>query len=283
VNSLQSGGEYRRKWAQKKFFTFRSPDECKRVDAANNYIFIFASMWAVCKKEFRQFFSSLTGYIAIIVFLLLTGLLLFVFPDTSILDFGYASLEKFFDLAPWVLLLLIPAISMRSFSEEFRSGTFEILQSRPLTSWQIVNGKYLAALMVIFIALLPTWIYFFSVRQLATQAGMDLGATMASYIGLFFLTAIFASIALCCSSFTSNAIVAFITAAFACFLVYTGFHAISTLKAFPIGADYYIDMLGIDYHYRNMSRGVISVRDLVYFISVIAFFLTLTRNNLLKR
>jgi len=283
VNSLQSGGEYRRKWAQKKFFTFRSPDECKRVDAANNYIFIFASMWAVCKKEFRQFFSSLTGYIAIIVFLLLTGLLLFVFPDTSILDFGYASLEKFFDLAPWVLLLLIPAISMRSFSEEFRSGTFEILQSRPLTSWQIVNGKYLAALMVIFIALLPTWIYFFSVRQLATQAGMDLGATMASYIGLFFLTAIFASIALCCSSFTSNAIVAFITAAFACFLVYTGFHSISTLKAFPIGADYYIDMLGIDYHYRNMSRGVISVRDLVYFISVIAFFLTLTRNNLLKR
>ena len=103
------------------------------IDAANNYIFIFASMWAVCKKEFRQFFSSLTGYIAIIVFLLLTGLLLFVFPDTSILDFGYASLEKFFDLAPWVLLLLIPAISMRSFSEEFRSGTFEILQSRPLT------------------------------------------------------------------------------------------------------------------------------------------------------
>jgi ABC-2 type transport system permease protein len=166
-------------------------------------------MWAVCKKEFRQFFSSLTGYIAIIVFLLLTGLLLFVFPDTSILDFGYASLEKFFDLAPWVLLLLIPAISMRSFSEEFRSGTFEILQSRPLTFWQIVNGKYLAALLVILIALLPTWIYFFSVQQLATQSGMDLGATIASYIGLFFLAAVFASISICCSSFTSNAIVAF--------------------------------------------------------------------------
>ena len=174
-------------------------------------------MWAVCKKEFRQFFSSLTGYIAIIVFLLLTGLLLFVFPDTSILDFGYASLEKFFDLAPWVLLLLIPAISMRSFSDEFRSGTFEILQSRPLTYWQIVNGKYLAALLVIAIALLPTWIYFFSVQQLAAQSGMDLGATVASYIGLFFLTAVFASIALCCSSFTSNAIVAFIAAGFRLF------------------------------------------------------------------
>jgi ABC-2 type transport system permease protein len=240
-------------------------------------------MWAVCKKEFRQFFSSLTGYIAIIVFLLLTGLLLFVFPDTSILDFGYASLEKFFDLAPWVLLLLIPAISMRSFSEEFRSGTFEILQSRPLTYWQIVNGKYLAALFVIGIALLPTWIYFFCIQHLATQSGMDLGATLASYIGLFFLTAVFAAIGICCSSFTGNAVVAFITAGFTCFLIYTGFHAISSLKALPAGADYYIDMIGIDFHYRNMSRGVITLRDLVYFISVIAFFLTITRNNLFKR
>jgi ABC-2 type transport system permease protein len=240
-------------------------------------------MWAVCKKEFRQFFSSLTGYIAIIVFLLLTGLLLFVFPDTSILDFGYASLEKFFDLAPWVLLLLIPAISMRSFSEEFRGGTFEILRSRPLTYWQIVNGKYLASLFVIAIALLPTWIYFFSVQRLATGTGMDLGATTASYIGLFFLTAIFAAISICCSSFTGNTIVAFIGAGFACFIMYTGFHAISGFKAFPAGADYYIDMIGIDFHYRNMSRGVITIRDLVYFISVIAFFLTIARNNLFKR
>jgi ABC-2 type transport system permease protein len=240
-------------------------------------------MWAVCKKEFRQFFSSLTGYIAIFIFLLLTGLLLFVFPDTSILDFGYASLEKFFDLAPWVLLLLIPAISMRSFSEEFRSGTFEILQSRPLTYWQIVNGKYFATLLVVLLALLPTWLYFFSVQQLATGSGMDMGATMASYIGLFFLTAVFAAIAICCSSFTNNAVVAFITSAFACFLIYTGFHAISQLHGLPSGADYYIDMFGIDFHYRNMSRGVITVRDLVYFVSVIVCFLTITKNNLLKR
>jgi len=240
-------------------------------------------MWAVCKKEFRQFFSSLTGYIAIIVFLLLTGLLLFVFPDTSILDFGYASLEKFFDLAPWVLLLLIPAICMRSFSEEFRSGSFEILRSRPLTLWQIVNGKYLAALAVVFIALIPTWIYFFSIQRLATETGMDLGATAASYIGLFFLTAVFASIALCCSSFTGNAVVAFIGSAFGSFLIYIGFHAISGISAFPVGADYYIDMIGIDFHYRNMSRGVITLRDLVYFMSAIGFFLMLTRNNLLKR
>ncbi|MFI5194761.1 MAG: ABC transporter permease subunit [Chitinophagales bacterium] len=240
-------------------------------------------MWAVCKKEFRQFFSSLTGYIAIIVFLLITGLLLFVFPDSSILDFGYASLEKFFDLAPWVLLLLIPAISMRSFSEEFKSGTFEILQSRPLTHWQIVNGKYLAALLVIGIALIPTWIYFFSVQQLAVEPGMDLGATSGAYIGLFLLTAVFAAIALCCSSFTSNAMIAFIASGFTCFLIYSGFHAISGISSFPAGADYYIDMLGIDFHYRNMSRGLITARDLVYFLSVILFFLALTRNNLLKR
>lgn len=240
-------------------------------------------MWAVCKKEFRQFFSSLTGYIAIIVFLLLTGLLLFVFPDTSILDFGYASLEKFFDLAPWVLLLLIPAICMRSFSEEFREGTFELLQSRPLTYWQIVNGKYLAAMGVIGIAILPTWIYFFSVQHLASGNGMDPGATVSSYTGLFFLTAVFAAIAVWCSSFTTNSIVAFIAAGFACFLMYSGFHAISSMRALPSGADYYVDMIGIDFHYRNMIRGVITVRDLVYFITVIGFFLTLTRNNLFKR
>jgi ABC-2 type transport system permease protein len=240
-------------------------------------------MWAVCKKEFRQFFSNLTGYIAIFVFLLLTGLLLFVFPDTSILDFGYASLEKFFDLAPWVLLLLIPATCMRSFADEFRSGSFEILQSRPITFWQIVNGKYLAVLAVIAIALLPTWIYFFSIQHLSTGPGMDLGATAASYIGLFFLTAVFAAIALCSSSFTSNAVVAFIGSAFACFLLYSGFHAISQVSAFPAGADFYIDMIGIDFHYRNMSRGVITVRDIVYFISVIVFFLTLTKINLFKR
>ena len=240
-------------------------------------------MWAVCKKEFRQFFSSLTGYITIFVFLLLTGLLLFVFPDSNILDFGYASLEKFFDLAPWVLLLLIPATCMRSFADEFRSGSFEILQSRPLTFWQIVNGKYLAALAVIAIALLPTWTYFFSVQQLATGPGMDMGATAASYIGLFLLTAVFAAIALCTSSYTNNAVVSFILSAFACFLLYTGFHALSRVSAFPSGTDYYIDMIGIDFHYRNMSRGVITARDLTYFFSLILFFLTLTKINLQKR
>ena len=143
-------------------------------------------MWSVCKKEFRQFFSSLTGYIAIVVFLLLNGLFLFVFPDTNILDFGYATLDKFFELAPWILLLLIPAITMRSLSEEFRSGTFEILQTKPISRWQLVLGKYLGALLVVWIALFPTIIYAISVDQLSAEGGIDTGATIGSYVGLFF-------------------------------------------------------------------------------------------------
>ena len=136
-------------------------------------------MWAICKKELRQFFSSLTGYIAIIVFLLVNGLMLFVFQD-NVLDFGYATLDRFFELAPWVLLLLIPAITMRSFSEEFKTGTFEILQTRPLTPWQITGGKYLGSLIVVVIALLPTIVYFFSIQALSSSEGIDTGATIGS-------------------------------------------------------------------------------------------------------
>lgn len=240
-------------------------------------------MWPVCKKEFRQFFSSLTGYIAIVVFLLLNGLFLFVFPDTNILDFGYATLDKFFELAPWILLLLIPAITMRSFSDEFRTGTFEILQTRPLSRWQVVTGKYLGALLVVLIALLPTLVYVISVQQLAAEGGIDTGATIGSYFGLVFLSAVFVAIGICCSSLTGNAVVAFIASAFACFLLYTGFNAISRLPALEAGADYYIEMLGIDFHYRSISRGVVDSRDLVYFLTVIGFFLVFTSRNLLKR
>jgi len=240
-------------------------------------------MWSVCKKEFRQFFSSLTGYIAIIVFLMLNGLFLFVFPDTNLLDFGYATLDKFFELAPWILLLLIPAITMRSFAEEFKSGTFEILQTKPLSSWQTVFGKYLGALLVVWIALLPTLVYVISIQQLSTEGGMDMGATIGSYIGLFFLSAVFTSIGICCSSFTSNAVVAFIISGFACFLIYSGFNAISRIPALQSGADYYIEMLGIDFHYRSISRGVIDSRDIIYFLSMIGLFLAITHRNLVKR
>lgn len=240
-------------------------------------------MWSVCKKEFRQFFSSLTGYIAIAVFLLLNGLFLFVFPDSNLLDFGYATLSKFFELAPWILLLLVPAITMRSFSEEFKSGTFEILQTRPLHRWQVVMGKYMGALLVVCLALVPTLIYLLSIQQLSAEGGIDTGATIGSYIGLVFLCAVFTAIGICCSSFTSNAVVAFILSAFVCFLVYSGFNAISRIPALQSGADYYIEMLGIDFHFRSISRGVIDSRDIVYFFSVIFLFLVITHRNLLKR
>jgi ABC-2 type transport system permease protein len=240
-------------------------------------------MWSVCKKEFRQFFSSLTGYIAIIVFLLLNGLFLFVFPDTNLLDFGYATLDKFFELAPWILLLLVPAITMRSFSDEFRSGTFEILQTKPLRRWQVVSGKYFGALGVVLIAVLPTIIYAVSMQSLSALGGIDTGGTIGSYVGLLFLAAVFVAIGVCCSSFTTNAVVAFIAAAFLCFILYSGFSAISRMPALASGADYYVEMLGIDYHYRSVSRGVLDSRDVIYFFSVIIFSLVFTYRNLIKR
>lgn len=239
-------------------------------------------MWPVCKKELRQFFNSLTGYIAIVVFLLVNGLVLFVF-ENNILDFGYATLDRFFQLSPWILLLLIPAITMRSFSDEFKGGTYEILQTRPLTRWQIISGKYLGSLIVVLVALLPTFIYVFSIQQLSSSEGLDGGATIGSYIGLFFLAAVFTAIGICTSSFTNNAVVAFILSLIGCALIYYGFNAISRLPVFSNGADYYLDMAGIDFHYRSVSRGVIDTRDLVYFLSIIFLFLFITNRNLLKR
>ena len=239
-------------------------------------------MWSVCKKELRQFFSSLTGYIAIIVFLLVNGLVLFVF-ENNILDFGYASLDRFFQLAPWILLLLIPAITMRSFADEFKTGTYEILQTRPLSRWQIITGKYWGSLMVVIIALLPTIIYIFSIQRLSSNEGIDTGATIGSYIGLFFLASVFTAIGICTSSFTNNAVVAFIVSLIGCALLYFGFSAISHLPALTNGADYYAEMIGIDFHYRSISRGLIDTRDVIYFLSVIFLFLTITNRNLLKR
>ncbi|MBL7733466.1 MAG: gliding motility-associated ABC transporter permease subunit GldF [Chitinophagaceae bacterium] len=239
-------------------------------------------MWSVCKKELRQFFSSLTGYIAIIVFLLVNGLVLFVFDD-NIFDFGYATLDKFFQLAPWVLLLLIPAITMRSFAEEFKTGTFEILQTRPLSRWQIILGKYTGSFIVVVIALLPTILYIFTIQRLSSNEGIDMGATIGSYIGLFFLAAVFTAISICCSSFTNNAVVAFIASLIGCALLYYGFNAISKLPALANTFDYYVEMIGIDFHYRSISRGLIDTRDIVYFITVTALFLIITGRNLLRR
>jgi ABC-2 type transport system permease protein len=242
----------------------------------------FVLMWPICKKELRQFFSSLTGYITIIVFLLVNGLVLFVFRN-NILEYGYASLEQFFSFAPWILLFLISAITMRSFSDEFKSGTFEILQTRPIGGWQIVNGKFWGSFFVALIALLPTLVYYITINHLASTSGIDSGAATGSYLGLLLLTAVFVSIGICVSSFTTNSVVAFIISLIACVLFYYGFTAISELPIFENGADYYIQMLGISFHYQSISRGVVDTRDLVYFISLILFFLLLTKQNLGRR
>ena len=239
-------------------------------------------MWPICKKELRQFFSSLTGYIAIIVFLVVNGLVLFVFRN-NILDYGYATLDDFFSFAPWVLLFLVSAITMRSFSDEFKTGTFEILQTRPLSSWQIVTGKFFGNLIVAVIALIPTLVYYFTVNHLASTVGIDSGAAGGSYLGLFLLTAVFTSIGICVSSFTSNSVVAFIISLIGSILFYYGFTAISQLSPFQNGADYYIDMFGINFHYQSISRGVIDTRDVIYFLSLIAFFLLVTKQNLRRR
>jgi len=240
-------------------------------------------MWSICKKELRQFFSSLTGYIAIILFLLVNGLFLFVLTDSNIFDFGYASLDKFFELAPWILLFLVPAITMRTLSDEFRAGTFEILQTRPLTQWQIVLGKYVSILIVLLFVIVPTFIYVITIHSLSSVGGIDSGGITGSYIGLFLLAAVFAAIGVCCSGFTNNAVVAFLISAFACLILYFGFNALSKLSALQGGWDYYVEMLGIDFHYRSISRGVVDSRDIIYFASLIFLFLLITVKNLHKK
>lgn len=240
-------------------------------------------MWMICTKEWRQFFSSLSGYIAMVVFLLLNGLLLFVFPGTSLLDFGYASLGGFFDLAPWILLFLVPTVTMRSIADEYKSGTFEILKTMPLTPGQIVWGKFFGALLIVALALIPTTIYAVSLQALSAVGGLDIGSTIGSYVGLLMLGAVFTAVGICSSSFTNNTIVAFVSAAFVCFLLYTGFEAVSQLPVFASGPDYYIEMLGIKFHYNSISKGVIDVRDVLYFFGVIIIFMLITQRNVAKR
>jgi ABC-2 type transport system permease protein len=240
-------------------------------------------MWMICTKEWRQFFSSLTGYIALIVFLLLNGLLLFVFPDSSLLDFGYASLNGFFDLAPWILLFLIPTITMRSFADEYKGGTFELLKTIPLNPSQIVYGKFFGSLLVVLLSLIPTIVYAVSLKALSAVGGLDVGSTIGSYLGMLMLGAVFTSIGICTSSFTNNTVVAFISGAFVCFLLYTGFEAISKLPVLASGIDYYIEMLGIKFHYKSISKGVIDIRDVIYFAGVIFIFLFITERNVTKR
>lgn len=233
-------------------------------------------MYSICIKELNRFFSNLTGYIAIVLFLLVCGIYLFVLPDSSILNNNYATLDSFFAVAPWILMFLIPALTMHMLSDEFKSGTFELLKTKPLTAWQIILGKYSAVLFVMLFVMVPTLLYVLTVNELASQAGIDAGGLLGSYVGLFLLAAAFAAVSLCCSSFTTNAVVAFLISSFVCLLFYYGFNALSKLPFFAGDIDYYIEMLGIDFHYRSISRGVIDTRDVVYFFSVIFFSLLVT-------
>ena len=239
-------------------------------------------MLSICKKELNQFFNNLTGYITIVLVLLVNGLFLFVFRDSNLFDYGYATLDKFFELSPWVLIFLVPAITMRLFSDEFKTGTFEILQTRPISRWQIVGGKYVSVLLVMLFVILPTFLYVFTIKSLSTTGTIDGGGILGSYIGLLLLSSVFAAIGLCCSSFTSNAVVAFLLSAFTCLIVYFGFNALSKLPLFIGYADYYIEMLGVDFHYRSTSRGLLDSRDIIYFASLNVLFLLITLKNIKK-
>ena len=234
-------------------------------------------------KEWKQFFTSLTGYIALCLFLLLMGLLLFVFPDTSILVMGYATLAGFFNLAPWLLLFMIPTITMRSFSEEYKSGTFELLKTLPIRPAVLVYGKYIGALLVVLCLLLPTLLYGVAVESLSALGGIDMGATAGSYLGLFLLGAVFVAIGICVSSFTNNTVVAFIGAAFVCYLLFAGFEAVSKLSFLEGKLGYFIEVLGIKFHYKSMSRGVIRIDDIIYFLAVTYTCLYITKQNIIKR
>ncbi len=241
-------------------------------------------MLALFRKEINSFFSSLTGYLVMIVFLVANGLFMWVFPgELNLIDSGYASLDTLFMMAPWIFLFLVPAITMRQFAEERKTGTLELLLARPLTAMQLVWAKYLASLALVLLALLPTLVYFLSVFLLADPPGnMDLGATWGSYLGLFFLASLYASIGIFCSSITDNQIIAFVLAAVLSFFMYLGFESIGSLPFLQKVNDLVI-RVGISEHYQSMSRGVIDSRDLVYFLCWNFAFLYLTKTVLEKR
>lgn len=240
-------------------------------------------MIRVLTKEFNSFLNSLIAYVVIGVFLTGMGLLMWVFPETSVLDYGYADMDTLFSLGPYVFIFLIPAITMRSFAEERKSGTMELLLTKPLTDWDIVLGKFLACFLLVLFALLPTLIYYFSVSALGTPAGnIDTPGVIGSYIGLALLAGVFCSVGIVASSITSNQIVAFILAAFLCFIVFTGFESMSTLNVWSAHT-LFIKQFGILYHYEALSKGLIDSRDVIYFISVGALMLLISKTILSAR
>ncbi|PIE99301.1 MAG: gliding motility-associated ABC transporter permease subunit GldF [Polaribacter sp.] len=234
-------------------------------------------MYSILKKEFNSFFASLIAYLVIGVFLVVCGLFLWVFKgDYNVLNAGFADVNPFFYLSPWLFLFLIPAITMKSFADEFNSGTIEILKTKPITDIQIILGKFLASLLLLIIALLPTLLYVCSVYQLGNPIGnVDFGSVFGSYVGLLFLASTYISIGLFTSTLFKNQIVAFILGVFISFILFYGFDALSELFN-----NFNIKKLGINEHFKSISRGVIDTRDVVYFVSVTLLFLFLTKTKL---
>lgn len=234
-------------------------------------------MFSIFFKEINAFFSSLIGYIVISVFLVSIGLFMWVFTETSVLDYNFATLDQLFSIAPLVFLFLIPAVTMRSFAEEKAKGTIEFLYTKPLTNLEIIGGKYMANITLVLFALLPTLIYYYSVYQLGSPVGnLDSGAIIGSYIGLFLLAASFVAIGMFASTLTNNQIVAFILGAFLCFFFHWAFTYIARMPIFTTSLDLVIQKLGINYHYSSISKGLIDSRDIIYFLSIIGIFLYAT-------
>jgi ABC-2 type transport system permease protein len=236
-------------------------------------------MKSIVLREIKSFFGSPIGYLVIAVFLIINGLFLWVFQgEFNILNTGFADLTPFFTLAPWILIFLIPAVTMRSFSDEKKQGTLELLLTKPLSIWQIVNGKFLGALLLIILAIIPTFIYVRVISDLGMPEGnIDMGSTIGSYFGLLFLIASYSAIGIFTSTLSDNQIVAFILAVFLCFVFYFGFEGLATVIPNQISL---VSTLGMQNHFKSMSRGVIDTRDLLYFVSLTVLFLSFTVYNL---
>ena len=232
-------------------------------------------MKSIVLREIKSFFGSPVGYLVIAIFLLLNGLFLWVFDgEFNILKSGFADLSPFFTLSPWILIFLIPAVTMLSFSDEKKQGTIELLFTKPLSIWQIVNGKFLGAFLLIVIAILPTLVYVYVLSSLGLPEGnIDMGSTLGSYFGLLFLVAAYTAIGIFTSTLSENQIVAFLIAVFLCFIFFYGFKELATYASvFEDG----IAQFGVEYHFKSMSRGVIDTRDILYFVSITILFLSLT-------
>lgn len=238
-------------------------------------------MFAIFKREVQSFFTSPIGYLIVGSFLLLNGLFLWVFKgEYNIFDYGFADLDNFFLLAPWIFVFLVPAITMKSFSEERKMGTLELLLIKPISVWKLVLGKFWGAFLLCVIAVVPTIIYVFAISNLGVIEGnFDLGVVIGSYFGLLFLIAAYASIGIFASTLSDNQIIAFLVGILVCFMIFNGFDALSSL--FSNGeTQQWIQGLGAKSHFDSIARGVMDTRDLVYFISLTFFFLYLTHQRL---